>query len=1332
MIKKLLFCFFALTAATTWAQVKTNISWVNFLSDDATINSVSTGIDGASKVYTTGRIKNSTEDIVVQCTDSAGAVLWTYPYDNGGYDSPNKIKVDAAGFSYISGESYDPVNNNFDYVIIKLDPTGSMVWVRRFDGGINQDDFATDVVVRSNGDVYVTGRSMNNSGNLDAVTIKIDGATGSILWNDVRNTAGQNDIGICLTLANNEADLVVGADCEVGGNVDIVVYRLDANTGATVWVQQFGGTNNANDHISSIILAGGNVVFAGMLDNATTGQDYCVTKLNATSGAPVFQKDYDFSAADHATSLVRDSTGNIAVTGVVLKAGLYEYHTQLYDSTGILSWTNKQATGCNAINVNPVVVCDTIAHHFYISGEIEKTSRDILVYQLTPGGNIGWEKTYDAPSNGTDAATSLVVNGLGLVFVSANTTNSGSNFDITTLRITQTPVYYPIDFNNANEPPAPNALYYQNTGEILYRNQTPATEIEFYTKNTAPQLFIRKNSLSFLTRSVDTLSNDSTDRIDMDFKYASPFSEMSWFETQNNGYLNYFKPHCGGASGITDVKGSRRLMVPEIYRGVDLHYYSNKDGLKLYFVIKPSYSPNLINLHFEGGSLVTTLNGSNELSVNSNLSQIKFKTPKIYSVLAALTGTNVTFTTTAVSGTIVNVSGNDYKFSVGSYNGMWPLVICLEQKELEVSTATECDWSTFWGGTGIDEATNVITDASGNSFFIGRNDSPNFPSLTGGWATTTAGKDAFLVKISPSGAGLWGTFYGGNATIGAANAIPYGVGLNSSGEIYIAGATDNYSLPVVPSSTYGLQGGTDAFVAKFNSTGNNLLFARYLGSNGFDAANDLTIDANDNVYFVGHAGGTGGLPLTNPGGGAFYQNSSSDNDDGFIAKINSSNTLVWCTLFGGYNAYQEKEELQSVKVLPNGNLIMVGITNADVRASVNSSNPTCGVPLSPTDFPDCTPSGAYSQNYINSFINVEDNIIVELDANGALLWSTYYGAEGKELNAKIALIPGSSSSFYLYGNTSTRNGPLSLGLPGSYIQNYYPISNLNRGFIARFHNRDNSWSWHTLIGEAYSSVSGAVCDNNGNVYLSGRTWNGSTGFGYKSGTTCTQVALTGSLTEFPKCFPSGVFNQANYGAGLNGDAFLMAFKSVPAFGNPDYMGPFQMQWSTFYGGSSSDYGVGLAYDAATNKLVFVGHTTSGATGFPLRDPNIGNYQQNTNAGSAVSPLNPGANQDCFVAKFCLNTLSPVGIKEQSRTEDAFGLLYPNPNDGSFELKLNDSSSDKYQYEIFDVVGKKVDQGTVSKENSFRVDAASKGLKQGIYFLNLKSATTQYKFKFILQ
>jgi hypothetical protein len=46
--------------------------------------------------------------------------------------------------------------------------------------------------------------------------------------------------------------------------------------------------------------------------------------------------------------------------------------------------------------------------------------------------------------------------------------------------------------------------------------------------------------------------------------------------------------------------------------------------------------------------------------------------------------------------------------------------------------------------------------------------------------------------------------------------------------------------------------------------------------------------------------------------------------------------------------------------------------------------------------------------------------------------------------------------------------------------------------------------------------------------------------------------------------------------------------------------------------------------------------------------------------------------------------------------------------------------------------KKVDQCTVLKEGCFKVDKSNKGLKQGIYFLNLKSEKAQYKFKFIVQ
>jgi hypothetical protein len=1310
----LLFVSVASFFAIAKSQVRPTVSWVNYLSDDPTISSVSTALDANSKVYQTGRIALGTEDIVIQCTDSTGLVLWTYFYDNGAYDSPNKIRVDAAGYTYVTGVSTSTTGLGKDYVVIVLDQTGSLKWASTYDPGAGGgDDEATDILVDNNSDVYITGKSKNSSSDWDVWTLKLNGSSGMINWLHTFSGSGFDDEGICMTFGNSQNDVIIGCNSDnPSSGTDIVVYQLLASSGTAGWQTNINGSANNNDCCTGIILSGGNVVVSGMVNNTTTGEDYLLAKINETSGGSVFQQNYDFSSTDCATSLVKDNMANIAVTGMVYNSvtSNYEYHTNLYDSTGTLYWTNKKRIYCTAVNVAPSIVTDTIAWHFYISGEIENNNSDILVYQLTPGGNIGWEKVFNSPQNGTDVATGLRVNGIGVVFVAAMTINSSGEFDITTMKITQTPVYYPIDYNNANESPAQNCLFYKNTGEILYSDQTSATEVEFYTKNTSPQFFFKKNSLAFLTRSIDSLGiADSTDRIDLTFLEANPFSEIFPFETQNDGYLNYFKPYCGGAAGITNVKGSRRLMIPEIYRGIDLHYYSNKDGLKFYFVVKPSFSSNEIQMNLDG-NIISSLNVINELNITSSLSNFTFKAPKFYNVFATVTGTNVTFTTTAVSGTLNNVSGDNYNFLVGTYNQSWPLVIEMEQKTVGLGISSECDWSTFYGGSGIENVNKITTDGSGNSFITGQTDSPNFPGLTGGFSTSTSGKDGFITKLNSNGSPAWGTFYGGSAVIGAENCVPFGIDVNSNGEVYIAGYTDNNSISLVPAANSSLNGSTDAFVAKFNSSGNSLLFARYFGGSGDDKAKDLCIDGNDNLFIGGSSGAASGFPFANPGSGAYFQNTSADNNDAFISEFNSSNTLLWSTKFGGGSA----DEFQSIKVLANGNVLTSGITASSTRATSNSSNPLCGVPLSSNDYPDCVPGGSYSQSYGGW---TADNIIAEFTSSGALAWSTYYGSTFTELTAKIVLNPINSNEFYIVGSTSTKNGNLTMGPAGSYQQNFPNVLTTQwpRGYITKFSYRQPVW--HTLIGEGSQVfVEDGVCDNNGNVYLCGRVQTS----GYTTGTPC-QPILTANQTDFPLCHPSGVFKEIAFSGG-SWDAFLMSF---------DYNDV--MVWSTFYGGASTDEGMSLALDVVNNKICFAGNTQSGASAFPLFDPATGNYQQNANAGSANSMLYPTANTDAFFAKLCLASV-PVGVKESDRNE-LFdnAILFPNPNTGYFEVSLAGVKTGVCDYEIHDLTGRIIESGSKHfTEKNLKFSLLNKKYSSGIYLLRINSAEKSGSFKFIIE
>ncbi len=743
-------------------------------------------------------------------------------------------------------------------------------------------------------------------------------------------------------------------------------------------------------------------------------------------------------------------------------------------------------------------------------------------------------------------------------------------------------------------------------------------------------------------------------------------------------------------------------MIPNIYPNIDLHYNSNNDGLKIYFVVKPGGNAGDIQLNFNG-NINTLINSNNQLLINSSLGNFGFKPAKIYNITSPVS-------TATVSGGFSLFSPNNYKFNIGPYITSLPLVISLEQIQTGVGVSSTCDWSTFYGGSGFETSTKVITDALGNSFLIGQTDSPNFPNLSGGYLTTTNGLDGFIVKLNSSGAGVWGTFYGGNATIGSVNCLPKSIAINSANEIYITGNTDNATLPLVPAANTNLQGGLDAFIAKFNSAGNSLLFSRYLGGNGTDNANDIAISNTGDVYLVGNSSASSsGFPLTNPLGGAYYQSISTGND-GFIAKINSSNNLQWSSFFGG----SDKDEIQSIKILPNGNILTSGYTYSTIKASANSSNPICGVPLSASDYPDCTPSGAYTQAFGGGLI---DAFIVEYNPNGSLAWSTYYGTTSDEISSRIVLKPGSSNEFYLVGNAGSQNGQLSVGPVGSYIQNYNPSGNIPRGFITKFVNRQPVW--HTLVGEGNQAyINDAVCDNSGNIYVTGKTQTS----GYTSGPNCQPVAFSGFFTEFPKCFPSGIFNKPTYGGGGQGDAYIIGFNSAN-----------QMVWSSFYGAGSTDEGVSLAFDAATNKLCFTGFTQSGAGGFPLFNPNTGNYQQNTNAGSSSSFLNPTANRDCFFAKFCLTSI-PTTIKDDNLDKLVNNsFIYPNPNNGTFNVSLANFNNENCHYKIFDLTGKQIEEGDKEISNNFiNFKLLPSIYKQGIYLLKVNSNKNSTVVKFIVE
>jgi hypothetical protein len=153
--------------------------------------------------------------------------------------------------------------------------------------------------------------------------------------------------------------------------------------------------------------------------------------------------------------------------------------------------------------------------------------------------------------------------------------------------------------------------------------------------------------------------------------------------------------------------------------------------------------------------------------------------------------------------------------------------------------------------------------------------------------TNAGGTDIFVVKYDASGNVLW-AFGAGDSNSESGNNIA----CDNSGNVFIAGSFLSGNL-VIGSSTLTNNGSTDAFLAKFSGNGSPLT-AVGIGDAGIDGANDLTVDANGNVFLVGSFSSQTLAIGTNT-----LIDFNSSYSDLFVAKFDNSANAIWANSSGG-------------------------------------------------------------------------------------------------------------------------------------------------------------------------------------------------------------------------------------------------------------------------------------------------------------------------------------------------------------------------------------------------------------------------------------------------
>ncbi len=127
-------------------------------------------------VYGTGYVGGNASLYVVKYKDD-GQVLWTmdhYTYNDNLLTIINSATLDLEGNLYLTGSTanYDSTSNSINYLTIKINTAGDLVWSEIYKGPYDNDQ-ASCIEVSENGNVYITGGSVwNETGGSEYATVK--------------------------------------------------------------------------------------------------------------------------------------------------------------------------------------------------------------------------------------------------------------------------------------------------------------------------------------------------------------------------------------------------------------------------------------------------------------------------------------------------------------------------------------------------------------------------------------------------------------------------------------------------------------------------------------------------------------------------------------------------------------------------------------------------------------------------------------------------------------------------------------------------------------------------------------------------------------------------------------------------------------------------------------------------------------------------------------------------------------------------------------------------------------------------------------------------------
>ncbi len=349
-------------------------------------------------------------------------------------------------------------------------------------------------------------------------------------------------------------------------------------------------------------------------------------------------------------------------------------------------------------------------------------------------------------------------------------------------------------------------------------------------------------------------------------------------------------------------------------------------------------------------------------------------------------------------------------------------------------------WATYLGGNDYEHVTNINFDSDNNIVLTGTTGSTDFPITPDAYQSSNAGiTDGFIVKLSPEGEMIYGSYFGGSGEDWA-----YGVFLDDNENILFGGWSNSQGLATSGAYKSSPQG-NDVFVARMSADGSELQMFTYLGGSGDDRGWSITVDSEYNIMISGMTW-SDNLPVTDNA----FQSEFGGGSDTYLAIVaNNGSALLYLSYLGG-----EGDDMGAGSMVDSeGNYILAGNTESDDIVTVN----------------------AYQEEFGGG---TADNCLLKLSPTFELLYLTYLGGNGTDRCWDARLMP--SDNIVLVGRTSSKNYPTLnaayLDLTGNYDAFATEVSSDGQNIVRS-----------GLYGGLLEDIGeGIAIDAEGDVVISGR------------------------------------------------------------------------------------------------------------------------------------------------------------------------------------------------------------------------------------------------------